>query len=123
MKWLKNYYLGSLFHLRKIIEVIMARTGQLNSNEKKAKLIKKYHEKRLKLLAIIENKNLPLSERFQASLKLSALPRNSAPSRYRNRCALTGRSRGYYQKFKISRIMVRQLGNGGMLPGVTKASW
>jgi small subunit ribosomal protein S14 len=101
----------------------MARKGQLNSNEKKAKLIAKYARKRADLLALIKNKNTSLAERFQAVLKLSALPRNSSPSRYRNRCELTGRARGYYNRFNVSRIVLRQLASAGMMPGVKKSSW
>ena len=101
----------------------MARLGQINSNNKKEKLIKKYKNKRELLLEVIKDKDTPLSKRFQAVLKLSALPRNSAPSRYRNRCKLTGRSRGYYERFDISRIELRRLASAGMMPGVTKASW
>ena len=101
----------------------MARKGQLNSNEKKAELIKKFAPKREALLAIIKNKNTPLAQRFQAVLKLAALPRNSSPSRYRKRCKLTGRARGYYNRFEVSRIMLRQMGSAGMMPGLKKASW
>lgn len=101
----------------------MARKGQLNSNEKKAKLIKKYAQKRGEILALIKDKNTPLAQRFQAVLKLSAMPRNSAPSRYRNRCELTGRARGYYNRFNVSRIVLRQLASAGMMPGVKKSSW
>jgi small subunit ribosomal protein S14 len=101
----------------------MARKGQINSNEKKAKLISKFANKRQALLDLIKDKSTPLAQRFQAVLKLSALPRNSAPSRYRKRCKLTGRARGYYNRFNVSRIMLRQLGSAGMMPGLTKASW
>jgi len=101
----------------------MARKGQLNSNEKKAQLIKKFAPKRAELLALIKDKSTPLAQRFQAVLKLSSLPRNSAPSRYRNRCKLTGRARGYYNRFEVSRIMLRLMGSAGMMPGLKKASW
>ena len=101
----------------------MARKGQLNSNEKKAKLIKKHAHKRAELLAFIKDKNTTLAQRFQAVLKLSAMPRNSSPSRYRNRCQLTGRARGYYNRFNVSRIVLRELGSAGMMPGLKKSSW
>jgi len=65
----------------------------------------------------------PLEERFQARLKLAELPRNSAPSRIRNRCEVTGRPRGYYRKMKMSRIALRELGSLGMVPGLVKSSW
>ena len=66
---------------------------------------------------------LPLEERFEARLKLAALPRNSAPSRVRNRCEVTGRPRAYYRKFRLCRIQLRDLANKGLIPGVTKSSW
>lgn len=81
------------------------------------------YEKRAALKAIIMNKNLPLNERFQATLKLAKLRKNGAKVRVRNRCELTGRSRGYYKFFGISRICLRELAGRGMLPGVIKASW
>ena len=61
--------------------------------------------------------------RFQASLKLAELPRNSAPTRVRNRCEVTGRPRAYYRKHKLSRIALRELGNKGLIPGLVKSSW
>ena len=101
----------------------MAKKGQVNSNEKKAKLISKFKAKRDLLLLAAHDKKITLGERFQAFLKLSELPRNSAPNRYRNRCKLTGRARGYYKKFGISRIELRRLASFGIMPGVTKSSW
>ena len=86
-------------------------------------MIKKDAPKRAKLKAIIMNKDLPLEERLEAQFKLSAMPRNGAANRYRNRCELTGRTRGVYRKFKLSRIKLRELGSFGRLPGLTKASW
>jgi small subunit ribosomal protein S14 len=66
---------------------------------------------------------LPAEDRFAARLKLAEVPRNSAPVRIRNRCEITGRPRGYYRKFKISRIALRDLGSNGQIPGLVKSSW
>ena len=79
--------------------------------------------RRARLKEIARNRELPAEERFQAYLKLAELPRNSAPSRVRNRCQLTGRPRGYYRKFRLSRIALRELGSVGQVPGLSKSSW
>ena len=81
------------------------------------------NEKRSKLKEISKNKSLSLEERFQATVKLAKLPRNSAPIRHRNRCAITGRPRGYYRKLGVSRIAVRDLTAEGQIPGMIKSSW
>ncbi len=101
----------------------MAKKGKIENNEKRRKLVRKYAKKRAALLAIARDRSRPIEERFEAQMKLAKLPRNSAPIRVRNRCELTGRPRGYYRKFRISRIALRELANRGQLPGVTKASW
>jgi len=101
----------------------MAKKGKIESNEKRKRLVKKYAKKRAELLAIARDRSRPIEERFEAQMKLAKLPRNSAPVRVRNRCELTGRPRGYYRKFRLSRIALRELANRGLLPGVTKASW
>ena len=75
------------------------------------------------LKAIIADKTKPMEERFAATLKLAEMPRNSSTTRIRNRCELTGRSRAYYRKFRLSRIMLRELANKGLIPGVIKSSW
>ena len=75
------------------------------------------------LKELARDKSLPMEERFEAQLKLSRLPRNSAPSRIRNRCQLTGRPRGVYRKFKMSRIALRELASTGQIPGMVKSSW
>ena len=85
--------------------------------------VKKYAAKRAQLKEIANNPELPMDERFRARLKLAELPRNSAPTRLRNRCELTGRPRAYYRKFGLSRIAVRQLGSKGKIPGLVKSSW
>ncbi len=101
----------------------MAKKGKIESNEKRKRLVRKYAKKRAALLAIARDRSRPIEERFEAQMKLAKLPRNSAPVRVRNRCELTGRPRGYYRKFRLSRIALRELANRGLLPGVTKASW
>jgi small subunit ribosomal protein S14 len=71
----------------------------------------------------VQNKKLPVEERFAATLKLAELPRNSSATRIRNRCEMTGRPRGYYGKHRLSRIALRELGNKGLIPGLVKSSW
>ena len=92
-------------------------------DKKRSRLVKKYANKRAALKAIIKDKAIPAEERFQATLKLDKLPTNSAKNRQRNRCALTGRPRGYYRKLNLSRIALRDLASRGELPGVVKSSW
>lgn len=101
----------------------MAKLSSMEKNKKRARMIKQQSAKRASLKAIVMNKELPFEERLEAQMKLSALPRNGAKNRYRNRCELTGRARGTYRKFKLSRIMLRELGSFGRIPGLTKASW
>ena len=101
----------------------MAKTSSIQRNLKRIRLVKKYFEKRKKLKKIIKNKNLPLTERFDAQLKLAKIPRNSAKVRIRNRCEITGSPHGVYRKFKLSRIKMRELSMIGALPGVVKSSW
>ena len=101
----------------------MAKLSSINKNNKRIKLANKYYEKRKNLKKIIMNKKLSLEERFKAQQKLSKLPRNSAKSRVRNRCQITGRPHGVYRKLKISRIALRKLGLEGKIPGLVKSSW
>jgi small subunit ribosomal protein S14 len=101
----------------------MAKKSAVNRNEAVKALVAKYAAKREALKAVANDESLPLEERFDARLKLAALPRNSAPSRIRNRCEVTGRPRAYYRKLKMSRIALRQLGNLGQIPGLVKSSW
>jgi small subunit ribosomal protein S14 len=101
----------------------MAKTSMIEKNEMRRRLAKKYAGKRQRLRAIVKNKKVPIEDRFAAVLKLSQLPRNSAKERIRNRCTLTGRPRGYYGKFKLSRIALRDLGSSGEIPGLVKSSW
>ena len=101
----------------------MAKTSAIQKNLKRIKLVKKYANKRAKLKKIIKNKKLELSERFAAQLKLAKIPRNSAKTRIRNRCEITGRPHGVYRKLRISRIALRDLASKGKIPGMTKSSW
>jgi small subunit ribosomal protein S14 len=101
----------------------MAKTSSIWRNRKRETLVKRYAAKRAKLKAIANNKSLSQEERFAARLKLSELPRNSSKVRIHNRCQLTGRPRGYYRKFKVSRIVLRQLASAGQIPGMVKSSW
>ena len=101
----------------------MAKTSAIQRNLKRIKLSKKFLKKRENLKKIISNKKLPLTERFEAQLKLAKIPRNSARTRIRNRCEITGRPHGYYRKLRISRIALRDLGSKGKIPGMTKSSW
>ena len=101
----------------------MAKKSAVNRNEAVKALVAKYAAKRAALKAIANDESLPLEERFDARLKLAALPRNSAPTSIRNRCEVTGRPRAFYRKLKMSRIALRELGNLGQIPGLTKSSW
>lgn len=101
----------------------MAKTCTLERDKKRRKMVKSLAGKRAKLKAIIHDRSLPQEERFAAVLKLAEMPRNSSKIRIRNRCALSGRPRGYYRKFNLSRIALRNLASRGELPGVTKSSW
>ena len=101
----------------------MAKTSSIQRNLKRIKLAKKFLKKRENLKMIINNKKLPLDERFAAQLKLAKIPRNSAKNRIRNRCEITGRPHGVYRKLKISRIALRDLALKGKIPGMTKSSW
>ncbi|MAH52179.1 MAG: 30S ribosomal protein S14 [Candidatus Pelagibacter sp.] len=101
----------------------MAKLSSINKNNRRIKLSNKFFDKRNKLKKIIMNKQLTLEERFKAQLKLSNMPRNSAKTRVRNRCQITGRPHAVYRKLKISRIALRQLGLEGKIPGMVKSSW
>ncbi len=101
----------------------MAKKSAIEKNKARMKLAGKYINNRNRLKAIASDKGLSQEERFTARLKLARLPRNSSPNRVRNRCELTGRSRGYYRKFRLSRIALRELGSLGQIPGLTKSSW
>lgn len=101
----------------------MAKLSSVNKNERRKKLVKQYAGKYAKLKATANDKSLDDSERLIARLKMAELPRNANPTRVRNRCALTGRPRAYYRKFGLARVMLRDLANKGLIPGVVKSSW
>lgn len=101
----------------------MAKVSAVERNNKRIRLAKAKAETRQKLKEIISNRELPPEERFQAVLKLAEMPRNSAKNRIRNRCAMTGRPRGYYRQFSLCRNQLRELASLGELPGVVKSSW
>lgn len=101
----------------------MAKTSMIERDKKRRRLAKKYKQRRMRLKAIAADQSLPAEERFAARLKLAELPRNSSPTRIRNRCDLSGRPRGYYRKLRMSRIALRDLGSQGLIPGMIKSSW
>jgi len=101
----------------------MAKLSSINKNERRRKLVKKHAARYAKLKAIADNQALDESERLIARLKMAEIPRNANPTRVRNRCNTTGRPRGYYRKFGLCRVELRDLANMGLIPGVTKSSW
>jgi len=101
----------------------MARLAQVVKNEKRKKRSKKQLTLRKELREKVRDEKLSDEERFEAQVKLQSLPRNACENRVRNRCGLTGRPRGYYRAFGLSRIQFRELALRGMIPGVTKSSW
>ena len=101
----------------------MAKKSAIENNLRKQRLAKRFAARRRRLLEIANDEVRPMEERFEARLKLAALPRNGTVVRVRNRCQVTGRPRGYYRKLKMSRIAVRELGNRGLIPGLVKSSW
>ena len=105
------------------IEIDMAKLSLINREKKRADLVKKYAGKRAELKAIIDDQAKSEEERYEARLKLQALPRNANPTRQRNRCAITGRPRGTYRKFGLGRIKLREFAMSGEIPGIVKASW
>jgi small subunit ribosomal protein S14 len=101
----------------------MAKTSSVEKNNRRRRMAKQYSGRRARLKEIAQDKGKPMEERFAAMLKLAELPRNSAPSRIRNRCEVTGRPRAFYRKLKMSRIALRELGAKGLIPGLVKSSW
>ena len=101
----------------------MAKLAVVNRDKKRRKTVAKFAVKRAELLAILNNMKLSDEERAEARAKFQALPRNSSPVRLRNRCALTGRPRGVYSKFGLSRSKLRDIAMRGDIPGMTTASW
>jgi small subunit ribosomal protein S14 len=101
----------------------VAKKSSIEKNARRIKLAKSIAGRRTRLKAIAIDRTAPPEERFDAQLKLAKLPRNSSATRVRNRCAMTGRPRGYYRKFKLSRIALRELASSGQIPGMVKSSW
>ena len=101
----------------------MAKKSAIEKNKKRERLAKKYAVKRAILKSAAKDQNMSPEERFNARLKLAELPRNAAPGRQRLRCGISGRPRGNYRKFKLSRIALRELASSGQIPGMTKSSW
>ena len=101
----------------------MAKTSQVNRNKKREGMAIRDKGKRMALKSIVMDRTLPVEDRFDATMKLAALPRNGAKVRIRLRCELTGRGRGNYRKFKLCRIALRDLASAGQIPGMVKASW
>ena len=101
----------------------MAKKSMVEREKKRQKLVDQYATKRASLKAIAADESKPMEERFKARLKLAKLPRNSSATRLHNRCQLTGRPHAYYRKLKVSRIMLRELGSNGQIPGLVKSSW
>ena len=101
----------------------MAKNSMIAREVKRARTVKKYAAKRAELKAIIKSPNSSDEERYNAQIKLQALPRDASPSRQRNRCRVTGRPHGYYRKFGLSRNKLREAAMRGDVPGLVKASW
>jgi small subunit ribosomal protein S14 len=101
----------------------VAKLSMINRDVKRTKTVEKFAAKRAALKAIIDDQSKSDEERYEARLKMQALPRNASPTRQRNRCAITGRSRGVYRKFGLGRMKLRELAMKGEIPGMTKASW
>ena len=101
----------------------MAKKSSIERNNKRRKMSAQFSGRRARLKEIASDRSLPAEERFEARLKLAQLPRNSSPTRIRNRCDVTGRPRAYYRKLKMSRISLRDLASQGQIPGMVKSSW
>ena len=101
----------------------MAKTSSVEKNNRRRRLTAQYAEKRKRLKAIADDLKRPAEERFAARIKLAEMPRNSSPTRIRNRCEITGRARGYYRKLRMCRNQLRDLASQGLIPGMVKSSW
>ncbi len=101
----------------------MAKKSMVEKNKRRMQLTKQMAAKRARLKGVANDENLSMEERFEARLRLAALPRNSSAVRIRNRCEMTGRPRANYRKLKMSRIAIRDLGSRGLIPGLVKSSW
>jgi small subunit ribosomal protein S14 len=105
------------------LEDLMAKTSSVEKNNRRRRMVDQYAERRKELKEKAADLTKPAEERFAARLKLAKLPRNSSKTRIRNRCEITGRSRGYYRKLKLCRNQLRELASQGMIPGMVKSSW
>ena len=101
----------------------MAKKSSIEKNKRREKQVKTFAARRAKLKATANDEKLPMEERFEARIRLAALPRNGSATRVRNRCEVTGRPRANYRKLKMSRIAIRDLGSRGLIPGLVKSSW
>ena len=101
----------------------MAKKSAIEKNKRRRAMVARDAERRAELVSIVRDRSLPLEDRYEATLILAKMPRNGAKVRVRNRCSLTGRPRGNYRKFGLSRIALRELASTGQVPGVVKASW
>jgi small subunit ribosomal protein S14 len=101
----------------------MAKTSQVNRNAKRMRMAARDKAKREALKAVVADRNIPVEDRFEASVKLAQLPRNGSATRVRLRCELTGRARANYRKFRLCRVALRDLASAGQIPGMVKASW
>jgi len=101
----------------------MAKKSSIEKNNRRRRLAEQYKSRRNKLRAVATDKSVATEERFAARIKLAELPRNSSPTRIRNRCEMTGRARSYYRKMKLSRIKLREMASQGLIPGMVKSSW
>ena len=101
----------------------MAKKSMVERELKRQRMVKRDAAKRAALKAVAKDQNASMEDRFKATLKLAQLPRNGAATRLHNRCELTGRPKAYYRKLKLSRIMLRELGSFGQIPGLVKSSW
>jgi small subunit ribosomal protein S14 len=101
----------------------MAKKSAIEKNLRRMRMVKQFAARRARLKALTKDMSLPAEERFAAHLQMSKLPRNSSPVRVRNRCRISGRPRGNYRKFKMSRSALRELASRGLIPGMVKSSW
>ena len=101
----------------------MAKKSSIEKNNRRKRMVKQFSARRAKLKALVRDKDLPVEERFAATLKLAELPRNSSKTRVMNRCEMSGRPHAVFRKHRLSRIALRDLGNKGLIPGLVKSSW
>ncbi len=101
----------------------MAKKSAVQKDKRRRRLVDQQRAKRARLKALAEDRSVPAEDRFAARLKLAEMPRNGSKVRIRNRCELSGRPRGFYRRFRLSRVAVRELGATGQIPGMVKASW